>query len=162
MLLVKDLGSSNGTFVNGERIDGQRVLEEGDEITVGQVKLRVAKAVAPPVKSGPKAGDTAVPVSAEAAKPALAPSKTPPPASAPDSDEFEIDFDDLDHESESFEINEPIGEETQPVGILEEKKEAAGPEPAKTAPEPEKPAEAAVADDAIADFLLGIKIDEDE
>src|SRR3954463_13759678 len=43
ILLVKDLGSSNGTFVNGKRIEGQRVLEPGDELTVGGVKLRVAK-----------------------------------------------------------------------------------------------------------------------
>src|SRR4051794_40100757 len=43
ILLVKDLGSSNGTIVNGKRIQGQRVLEPGDELTIGPVKLRVAK-----------------------------------------------------------------------------------------------------------------------
>ena len=32
MLLVKDLGSANGTFVNGKKIKGQQVLEAGDEI----------------------------------------------------------------------------------------------------------------------------------
>src|SRR5215472_3741237 len=43
LLLVKDLGSSNGTLVNGKRIQGQRVLEEGDELAIGPVLLRVAK-----------------------------------------------------------------------------------------------------------------------
>ena len=43
LLLVKDLGSSNGTFVNGKRIKDQRVLEPGDELTLGQIKLKVAK-----------------------------------------------------------------------------------------------------------------------
>src|SRR3954470_18439025 len=65
LLLVKDLGSSNGTFVNGKKIQGQQVLEPGDELMIGQVTLRVAKiGVAPPVKagpaSGPSAADTAV------------------------------------------------------------------------------------------------------
>src|SRR6266481_5690881 len=43
LLLIKDLGSANGTFVNGKKVDGQRVLEPGDELTIGGVKLRVAK-----------------------------------------------------------------------------------------------------------------------
>src|SRR5438270_13880165 len=64
LLLVKDLGSSNGTYVNGKRIQEQRVLEPGDELTVGQVTLKVAKAgVAPPPTappSAPKPGDTAI------------------------------------------------------------------------------------------------------
>src|SRR3954469_7387308 len=65
MLLVKDLGSSNGTFVNGKKIQGQQVLEPGDELTIGQVTLRVARVgEAPPVKvsttSAPSAADTAV------------------------------------------------------------------------------------------------------
>jgi predicted component of type VI protein secretion system len=83
LLLVKDLASANGTFVNGKKIQTQQVLEPGDELTVGQVTLRVAKiGEAPPVHapSSPPAGDTAV---IEAI-----------PVSAEDDDEFEIDFDD--------------------------------------------------------------------
>ena len=38
--LVADLGSTNGTKVNGLRISGERVLEDGDEITVGSTSLR--------------------------------------------------------------------------------------------------------------------------
>ena len=36
---VRDLSSRNGTFVNGERIWGERPLELGDEIRVGSVRI---------------------------------------------------------------------------------------------------------------------------
>ncbi|HEX3979142.1 MAG TPA: FHA domain-containing protein, partial [Solirubrobacteraceae bacterium] len=36
---VTDLGSSNGTWVNGERIWASRRLRPGDEIRVGQTRL---------------------------------------------------------------------------------------------------------------------------
>src|SRR5437870_3225328 len=64
MLLVKDLGSANGTFVNGQKVEGQRVLEVGDELTIGPVKLRVSKVeeqgAVPAARAAPPAGDTAV------------------------------------------------------------------------------------------------------
>jgi hypothetical protein len=34
-VVVEDLGSTNGTFVNGEKIDGTRVLKAGDRINIG-------------------------------------------------------------------------------------------------------------------------------
>lgn len=36
---VSDLGSRNGTYVNGERVVGKRALRPGDEIRVGQTRL---------------------------------------------------------------------------------------------------------------------------
>jgi hypothetical protein len=36
---VRDLGSRNGTFVNGARIIGERVLHSGDEILLGRLRL---------------------------------------------------------------------------------------------------------------------------
>ena len=42
-LMLRDLGSSNGTFVNGKRVTGEQALKHGDELTVGAVTLRVAK-----------------------------------------------------------------------------------------------------------------------
>ncbi len=36
-LAVRDLGSANGTFVNGQRIDEPVLLGEGDELTIGSV-----------------------------------------------------------------------------------------------------------------------------
>lgn len=36
---VRDLGSLNGTFVGGERIDNEVTLEDGTEVQVGKFKL---------------------------------------------------------------------------------------------------------------------------
>src|SRR5262249_41585295 len=63
-LTVRDLGSSNGTFVNGKRVMGQQALKAGDELTIGAVTLRVV-ALGPPAAAAkpgpaPKSGDTAV------------------------------------------------------------------------------------------------------
>jgi hypothetical protein len=40
-LTVEDLGSTNGTFVNGNRITGQQPLNSGDQVRVGQTTLSV-------------------------------------------------------------------------------------------------------------------------
>ncbi|MGK0741568.1 FHA domain-containing protein [Leucobacter sp. Z1108] len=37
--LVHDLGSLNGTYVDGHRIDGDRTLEDGVEVQVGKFKF---------------------------------------------------------------------------------------------------------------------------
>jgi serine phosphatase RsbU (regulator of sigma subunit) len=44
---VRDLGSTNGTFVNGTRITGPTVLRSRDQITAGQLNLRFIAAGAP-------------------------------------------------------------------------------------------------------------------
>jgi FHA domain len=36
---VRDLGSRNGTFVNGGRVIGEQVLHSGDEIVLGRLRL---------------------------------------------------------------------------------------------------------------------------
>lgn len=36
---IRDLGSRNGTFLNGERISAERVLRSKDEVRVGKTKL---------------------------------------------------------------------------------------------------------------------------
>jgi len=150
LLLVKDLGSSNGTYVNGKRIEGQRVLELGDELTIGQVTLKVAKAgvAAPRAQAQPalKPNDTAV-VEAVA-------------ADSSNDVEFDIDFDEDLETPEAFmdsEEHSPLSTTPPPTA-----KTAPAPAPApaaKAAPEP-PPKDAA--DDAVADFLLDIKFDEDE
>jgi hypothetical protein len=40
---VEDAGSTNGTYVNGNRIDGLAPLGFGDEIQVGQVRFRLER-----------------------------------------------------------------------------------------------------------------------
>jgi hypothetical protein len=47
---LRDLGSRNGSFVNGERVFGERVLRSGDEVRLGQTRLVYrADATAPDV-----------------------------------------------------------------------------------------------------------------
>jgi len=41
---VEDLGSTNGTYVNGNRVDGISPLGFGDELQVGQVRMRLDRA----------------------------------------------------------------------------------------------------------------------
>ena len=41
-LVVEDLGSTNGTLVNGERVKRQ-VLREGDKLTVGRVEFAIQR-----------------------------------------------------------------------------------------------------------------------
>jgi predicted component of type VI protein secretion system len=137
MLLVKDLGSSNGTYVNGKRIQEQRVLEPGDEIMIGKVTLRVAKlgqAIPhPPPPRAPRPGDTAV----------------VPPLPAGGSDEFEIEFDE-DHDSA-----EPL-----PLPDIDDATTLAL--PPKVEPKSKPAAVAVPQEDPVADFLLDFQLDGDD
>jgi hypothetical protein len=40
---VEDLASTNGTYVNGSRIDGLAPIGFGDEIQIGQVRVRLER-----------------------------------------------------------------------------------------------------------------------
>jgi len=146
LLLVKDLGSSNGTYVNGKKIDGQRVLEAGDELMVGQVTFKVSKdadgAGAAPAARGPKPGDTAV-----------VPAAQPAATAASDTDDFDIDFDD---DFETTAASPPA--QPAKANAPEAPTEVASASKTKTE---EKPAADHSADDAIADFLLDIKFDDE-
>ena len=42
-LWVEDLGSTNGTFVNGARVSSARKLQEGDVVRVGQTDMKVVE-----------------------------------------------------------------------------------------------------------------------
>ena len=43
-LTVEDLGSSNGTFVNGDRLQAVRTLQVGDVVRMGKTVLQVTDA----------------------------------------------------------------------------------------------------------------------
>src|SRR5579863_2253722 len=38
--LLRDLGSLNGTYINGERVRGEQFLKHGDEISLGSTRAR--------------------------------------------------------------------------------------------------------------------------
>ncbi len=44
---VEDLGSVNGVFVNGERVNGQRTLIDADRVVIGQQEIQVFAATTP-------------------------------------------------------------------------------------------------------------------
>ena len=48
-LRVRDLGSKNGTYVNGRRIYNEAVLKPGDEVTIGDITLHVVLPQSPSV-----------------------------------------------------------------------------------------------------------------
>ena len=46
--LLRDLGSLNGTYINGERVDGERTLKHGDDIALGSTRARFDDGSGPP------------------------------------------------------------------------------------------------------------------
>jgi pSer/pThr/pTyr-binding forkhead associated (FHA) protein len=77
---IEDLGSSNGTFVNGERVEGSRALGDGDQIQLGGAILRVSEGTAETQMIDPGATE-AYPGPAAAAIPE--PDVQEPPAEKP-------------------------------------------------------------------------------
>jgi hypothetical protein len=72
---IEDLGSTNGTFVNDERITGTRVLSDGDSVRFGNTvwRLRAAAVADVPVATPQVTAARAVPVEARPAPPAPSP-----------------------------------------------------------------------------------------
>ena len=68
-LTVEDLGSSNGTFVNGDRLQAVRTLQVGDVVRMGKTVLQVTDAsgrVPEPTRLGAApATEASAPASAE-------------------------------------------------------------------------------------------------
>ncbi len=64
-LTIEDLGSRNGTFVNGQRIAGVVALAHGDVVRLGSTSFRVDATVPAPAPPGhPPAGVAAAPAAA--------------------------------------------------------------------------------------------------
>ena len=71
---IEDLGSRNGTFVNGARIESATQLAGGDTVKLGQTVFEVEST---------RAAATVVSAAAPPTPAAPAPTPTPPPAAAP-------------------------------------------------------------------------------
>ena len=81
-LMVEDLGSTNGTYVNGQRISGPQALNPGDTVQMGRSTLSVEGGAA----GGQATAIGAVPVMPGSPPPAAAappPPPPPPPAAGP-------------------------------------------------------------------------------
>jgi predicted component of type VI protein secretion system len=73
--VIQDLGSTNGTFVNGQRLTGTQVLNPGDSVSFGENISAVYEAASDPnatMISSAQAPKTAAPVKKQAAAPAQA------------------------------------------------------------------------------------------
>lgn len=76
--IVEDLGSTNGTFVNGARVSTQTSLQDGDVIELADT-VRLRFIVTRGHITGPKGGEAAI----DQPRPQPAPSLPPKPASPP-------------------------------------------------------------------------------
>ena len=166
-LLVKDLGSANGTFVNGQKVAPQRVLEAGDELAIGPIRFRIEKlataGAAAAARPAVTASDTAVgPTAAGGQEPAIL--GAPVHADADpvgESNDFEVIVDDLpdrigDDDTVAIEMDDeaPASPPSRPA--------APAARPTPPPPAPKAPAEDKdMGDDAVADFLLSIKADDE-
>ena len=80
--VIQDLGSTNGTFINGQRITGTQVLNLGDTVSFGENIVLMYEAAFDPnatVIASSQAPKTVAPVR----RPVPAPSPAPAPAPAP-------------------------------------------------------------------------------
>ena len=168
-LILRDLGSFNGTFVNGKRVLGQQTLKPGDVLTIGGVTLRVDLLRAAPESAAaspapqPAASDTAEVTALPVAE-----------------DDFEIE---LDQDKEEFEValdhNEPdhmdiipLDDEPPPsqpskaakpaTAVQDQMDKVKGSaEPADVAEPATKP-QSADEEEAVAQFLMDLKLDEND
>ena len=79
-LVVEDLGSTNGTFVNGNRISGTQALSPGDQVRVGQTTMTVEGAGA---EGATTVGAIVPPAAAAQVPPAAAVAAQPPTQQIP-------------------------------------------------------------------------------
>ncbi len=167
-LILRDLGSSNGTFVNGKRVLGQQTVKPGDVLTIGGVTLRVDLLGAAPKPA------TAVPGPQPAAND-TAEADVQPVAE----DDFEMQ---LEEDEEEFEValnNEPdhmdiipLDDEPPPgqtskaakpaAAVQDQMHKAKGSAKAADVTGPAAKPRPAAEEDAVAQFLVDLKLDEDE
>jgi predicted component of type VI protein secretion system len=88
-LSIEDLGSTNGTFVNGDQITERRTLRAGDEVRIGSTVWRLrAPAEATRLSDVPAEMSAASqPTTLRPAAPALAPEPEPAPPAEPPTEE---------------------------------------------------------------------------
>ena len=91
---IEDLGSTNGTFVNGLRISSPQTLSKGDTIEIGATTLVVRELpapepVAPPASEGPQPTRSSGTWQPELAGPAPVAAEPPPPDLLPPTETVE-------------------------------------------------------------------------
>lgn len=76
-VVVKDLNSTNGTFINGNQITGEAVLKPGQTLKLGQIELKLeVDGAAPTAPSASAPAPTSTPAPAPAATSKKGPDNT--------------------------------------------------------------------------------------
>lgn len=101
---VRDFGSRNGTFVNGERIRGEEELNNGDSLSIGPLKFKVELVVEMTGQKKPKVENVQEAASRTVESSSEAPLK--------DGDEFDLSDwlggeVDAEHDTRTLEDNSP-------------------------------------------------------
>ncbi len=86
--VLRDLGSLNGTYINGERVIGEQLLKHGDDIALGTTRARyddgTGQPIAPPPSVAGPAGPPDWQAAASVPQPVMsAPPPIPPTSAAP-------------------------------------------------------------------------------
>ena len=84
---VEDLDSTNGAFVNKQRVRGSHPLKNGDEIGIGETVVLAFEGVAMPAESQATMVSSGAPAAAPAAPPAARSGPRIPGLGAPSADE---------------------------------------------------------------------------
>jgi hypothetical protein len=101
LMVIEDLGSTNGTFINGMRLTGPHALTNGDAIGMGESVTLTFHAMAPASTEAMAAGPAAAPPAY--VPPAPAPPAYEPPGYAPAAAEAAPAFEYEDEEEEEEE-----------------------------------------------------------
>jgi pSer/pThr/pTyr-binding forkhead associated (FHA) protein len=147
VLIVKDLGSSNGTFINGKKVSGTQRAEHGMELSFGGVKFRVERVGQPAPVAAKKATDTAVAEAVEVDNDAE-------PILLDDGEESPSDLDSAPTIMES----PPSGDETELVEGGSEDLEIVE----QYSGTGDNVAANGLSEDAVADFLFDLDVDEED
>lgn len=142
-LVVKDLGSSNGTLINGKKVEGSQPLEPGDTLTVGNVTFRVERSdVAGPAR---KASDTAEVEAVAIAEPVS-----------------DVEVIPLEDDDATVHIAAPAAiDAARKPAVVPAGATASDTDDSVTV-EGASPAHPELGEDAVADFLLNIELDEED
>ena len=149
-LFVCDLGSSNGTFVNGQKVADEDVeVPHGAELSIGGVKFRAEK-VGAPVAAG---------------APTQAPGRTPigdMPGPADSGAPLPIEDEVMTVDAEDGSMKVPASAPTITSAPMKPPAPAPAPEPPANGDAQHEPARPEMSEDAVADFLFNLEVDEDD
>jgi pSer/pThr/pTyr-binding forkhead associated (FHA) protein len=81
--IVTDMGSTNGTFINGQRLTGQHILQPGEIISLGEQINLLFESVAQVDPNATMLSSGRPPVVAAVARPAQVPTPAPRPSAQP-------------------------------------------------------------------------------